>query len=126
MNQNASELKKNLLELTELRFVLKYTQKFFESVSQFSGQLFHFYSLLIKESSAQAEIHRRLSHINIDQNAMRRFSINPVGTPPFGSQLNVNAPFGSQLNVNAPSSPTLSLSPNPIVNVPLDPVTDIK
>lgn len=70
----------------------------------------------MKESSAQAEIHRRLSHININQNAMRRFSVNPIGTPP----------FGSQMNVNAPSSPTTLSPQNPIVNVPLDPVTDIK
>ena len=75
----------------------------------------------MKESSSQAEIHRRLSNININQNAMRRFSINPIGTPPFGSQMNVDIPSNTTT-----LSPTTLSAQNPIVNVPLDPVTDIK
>lgn len=78
----------------------------------------------MKESSSQAEIHRRLSNIN--QNAMRRFSINPIGTPPFGSQMNVDIPSSTTTLSPTTLSPTTLSAQNPIVNVPLDPVTDIK
>ena len=39
VNQNAEQLKKNFLELTELKHILRQTQQFFEEQDQFEGQV---------------------------------------------------------------------------------------
>ena len=55
VNQNAEALKKNFLELTELKHILRKTQQFFEEQDQMEGPVGQHQQLISDDGTAQAQ-----------------------------------------------------------------------
>jgi len=81
VNQNAEALKKNFLELTELKHILRKTQQFFEEQDQMDvggGQLGQHQQLLPEESSGLQGGSLQVSILSLFYNQLLRTQIPKV------------------------------------------------
>ena len=96
MNKSAADLKKNYLEFTELRYILKKSGQFFEEAQVCPCTIIlGMYNTIIMNVQDHSPTRREIRRVSVvDPRLMRRFSAVP----------------GNQAEMN----------------IPLDPVTDIK